>query len=221
MKSHIRTRLIKILSVVQVSSSSSSSSSSSNGVPRRPSLPDPYGTSDREGTARRNWHGWTSGARMVWLPLVSRAERARPASDEFLAFCCFGPDKGPSRRQWRLAQRRKGRSRAIQSLIQSVRHTLPKHSYLTHACARVTQVPSIFHGCSSEREQQREAVSVRRAGDGAGGGSERRAAAARRAASKRGSADGASRSARATGNGWRRGELIDNWRSAKRAGVEP
>ena len=42
---------------------------------------------------------------MVWLPLVPRVERARPASDEFfLAFWCFGPDKGPSRRQWRLAQ---------------------------------------------------------------------------------------------------------------------
>ena len=95
---------------------------------------------------------------MVWLPQVPRVERARPASDEFLAFLLFWARQGPSRRQWRLAQRRKGQSRAVQSLIQSVRHTLPKHSYLTHACARVTQVPSIFHGCSSEREQQREAV---------------------------------------------------------------
>jgi hypothetical protein len=35
---------------------------------------------------------------MVWLPSVPRVERARPASDEFLAFWRFGPDKGPSRR---------------------------------------------------------------------------------------------------------------------------
>jgi hypothetical protein len=38
---------------------------SSNGVPRRSSLPDPSGASDREGTARRNWHGWTNGVGMV------------------------------------------------------------------------------------------------------------------------------------------------------------
>jgi hypothetical protein len=105
------------------------------------------------GMAGRAVLAWS--ALMVWLPLVPRVERARPASDEFLAFCCFGPDKGPSRRQWRLAQRRKGRSRAVQSLIQSVRHTLPKHPYLTHACARATQVPSTFMGAAA-RESSRE-----------------------------------------------------------------
>ena len=35
------------------------------------------GASDREGTALRNWHGWTSGAGMVWLFPVPRVERAR------------------------------------------------------------------------------------------------------------------------------------------------
>ena len=30
-----------------------------------------------------NWHGWMSGADMVWFPSVPRVERARPASDEF------------------------------------------------------------------------------------------------------------------------------------------
>ena len=39
----------------------------SNGFPRRPSLPDPSGASDREGTARRNWHGWTSGVGMIYM----------------------------------------------------------------------------------------------------------------------------------------------------------
>jgi hypothetical protein len=35
--------------------------------------------SDREGTALRNWHGWTSGAGMVGLFPVPRVERARAA----------------------------------------------------------------------------------------------------------------------------------------------
>ena len=126
-------------------------------VPRRPSLPDPSGTSDREGTARRNWHGWTSGAGMVWLePQVPRVERARPASDEF--FWRFGVLGQTRARQsgnggWlRLAER------AVVGATECVPYPA-QAPYLTHACAPYTQVPSTFHGCcSSEREQQREAV---------------------------------------------------------------
>ena len=127
-------------------------------VPRRPSLPDPSGTSDREGTARRNWHGWTSGAGMVWLePQVPRVERARPASDEF--FWRFGVLGQTRARQsgnggWlRLAER------AVVGATECVPYPA-QAPYLTHACALDTQVvPSTFRGCcSSEREQQREAV---------------------------------------------------------------
>ena len=45
----------------------------------------------------RCWHGLVTAS-------AARRARARPAFDEFLAFWRFGPDKGPSRRQWRLAQ---------------------------------------------------------------------------------------------------------------------
>ena len=58
---------------------------------------------------------------MVKLPSGPRVERARPASDEFWRFGIFGLDKGPSRRQWRLAQRRQGRSRAFNRLQQRSR----------------------------------------------------------------------------------------------------
>ena len=47
------------VSSVQFSSVQFSSVQFKMAVPRRPSLPDPSGASDREGTARRNWHGWT------------------------------------------------------------------------------------------------------------------------------------------------------------------
>jgi hypothetical protein len=116
----------------------------SNGVLRRPSLPDPSGASDREGTARRNWHGWKSGAGMVCLPQC-RASSARgpPLTSSWRSGVLTR--QGPSRRQWRLAQRRQGRSRALLS----ARHTLPTH-YLTHACARATQASATCHGCNSE-----------------------------------------------------------------------
>jgi hypothetical protein len=116
---------------------------SSNGVLRRPSLPDPSGASDREGTARRNWHGWKSGAGMVCLPQC-RASSARgpPLTSSWRSGVLTR--QGPSRRQWRLAQRRQGRSRALLS----ARHTLPTH-YLTHACARATQASATCHGCNS------------------------------------------------------------------------
>jgi hypothetical protein len=64
---------------------------SSNGVHRRSSLPDPSGASDREGTARRNWHGWTSGADMVWLPQC-RASSARGPPLMSLGVLAFGLD---------------------------------------------------------------------------------------------------------------------------------
>ena len=105
---------------------------SSNGVPRRPSLPDPSGASDREGTARRNWHGWTSGAGVLaWSSYRQcRASSARgPPLTSFFGVLAFWTRHGPSRRQWRLAQRRQGRSRELLS----ARHTLLTH-HLTHAC---------------------------------------------------------------------------------------
>ena len=121
----------------------SHASSRSSGVLRRPSLPDPSGASDREGTARRNWHGWKSGAGMVCLPQC-RASSARgpPLTSSWRSGVLAR--QGPSRRQWRLAQRRQGRSRALLS----ARHTLPTH-YLTHACARDTQASATCHGCNS------------------------------------------------------------------------
>jgi hypothetical protein len=63
---------------------------SSNGVPRRSSLPDPSGASDREGTARRNWNGWTSGV-MVWLPQC-RTSSARGPPLTSLGVLAFGLD---------------------------------------------------------------------------------------------------------------------------------
>ena len=50
-----------------------------NGVLASLAVPTTSGASDREGTALRNWHGWTSGAGMVWLFPVPRVERARAA----------------------------------------------------------------------------------------------------------------------------------------------
>ena len=93
------------------------------------------GASDREGTALRNWHGWTSGAGMVWLFPVPRVERARarPASDEFWRYGVLAR-QGPSRRRGRLAQRRQGRSRAF---TECAPHpgTLPAPPHaLSHAC---------------------------------------------------------------------------------------
>ena len=86
------------------------------------------GASDREGTALRNWHGWTSGAGMVWLFPVPRVERARarPASDEFWRYGVLAR-QGPSRRRWRLEQRRQGQSRAF---IECAPHPARMH-YLT------------------------------------------------------------------------------------------
>ena len=49
------------------------------------------GASDREGTALRNWHGWTSGAAWSgYSQCRASSARARPASDEFLASWRFG-----------------------------------------------------------------------------------------------------------------------------------
>ena len=140
-------------------------------VPRRPSLPDPSGASDREGTALLNRHGWTSGAGMVWLfpaPRVERA-RARPASDEFWRYGVLAR-QGPSRRRWRLAQRRQRRSRGRGRLL-SARHTLPART-ISRMRARATH-RRLQHamGAAAARESSRERRCVRRAGDGAGGGS--------------------------------------------------
>ena len=127
----------------------------SNGVPRRPSLPDPYGTSDREGTARRNWHGWTSGAGMVWLPLVPRVERARgPPLTSFWRFGVLGQTRA---RQGGNGGWRRLAERAVVGATECAPYPA-QAPYLTHACARDTQVPSTFRGCCSERAQQREAV---------------------------------------------------------------
>ena len=66
-----------------------------NGVLASLAVPTTSGASDREGTALRNWHGWTSGAGMVWLFPVPRVERAR-AGPPLTSFgvMAFWPDKG-------------------------------------------------------------------------------------------------------------------------------
>ena len=153
---------------------------SSNGVPRRPSLPDPSGTSDREGTARHNWHGWTSGAGMVWLPLVPRVERARPASDEF--FWRFGVLGQTRARQGGNGGWRRLAERAVVGATECAPYTLPKH-HISRMRARPTH-RCLQHsvGAAAARESSRERRCVRDgagggSSDGAGGGSDRLAAA--------------------------------------------
>ena len=90
------------------------------------------------------------GVGRVWRPPAPRVERARPFSDEFWR---VGSDKGtPIILGWR------GGGKAIEDVLSECAPHPAHAPYLTHACARATQVPSTFHGCSSEREQQREAV---------------------------------------------------------------
>jgi hypothetical protein len=138
---------------------------SSNGVLRRPSLPDPSGASDREGTARRNWHGWKSGAGMVCLPQC-RASSARGPPLTRLGDLAFLARQGPSRRQWRWRRGGKGgRGRY------GVRAT-PCPRTISRTCARATQASATCHlamgataevlAQDAEREQQREAGRRRR-----------------------------------------------------------
>ena len=178
---------------------------SSNGVPRRPSLPDPSGTSDREGTARHNWQGWTSGAGMVWLPSGPRVERARPASDEL--FWRFGVLGQTRARQGGNGGWRRLAERAVVGATECVPYPA-QAPYLTHACALDTQVvTSTFRGCcSSEREQQREAVCQ----------ADRRRRGWRHLAAA--ATAWAAAAARLGGSNWR--GRTDDWRRTTRAGVE-
>ena len=108
---------------------------------------------------------------MVWLPLVPRVERARPASDEF--FWRFGVLGQTRARQGGNGGWRRLAERAVVGATECAPYPA-QAPYITHACARDTQVPSTFRGCCSERAQQREAVCQAgrlRAGDGAGGSS--------------------------------------------------
>jgi hypothetical protein len=136
---------------------------SSNGVVRRPSLPDPSGASDREGTARRNWHGWKSGAGM--LTPVPRVERARPASDEFLAIWRFGQTRAAKAAMAADAEA----ARAVEGVIECAPHPVHALSYAC-VCARDTGVCNMpwvqqrrcWRRTLREREQQREAGRRRR-----------------------------------------------------------
>ena len=115
-----------------------------NGVPRRPDhlrrkRSGRHGAAQLAWLDERCWHG-------LVIPSAARRARARarPASDEFWRHGVLAR-QGPSRRRWRLAQRRQGRSRAF---TECAPHPARTH-YLTHACARDTQAPATCHGCSS------------------------------------------------------------------------
>ena len=124
------------------------------------------GASDREGTALRNWHGWTSGAGMVWFP-VPRVERARARGPPLtsLGVMAFWPDKGRQGGDggWHSGGKG-GRGRLL-----SARHTLPArtisrmrvratHRRLQHAMGAAAEVLAQ----DAEGEQQREAGRRRR-----------------------------------------------------------
>ena len=123
------------------------------------------GASDRKGFALRNWHGWTSGAGMVWLFPVPRVERARGPPLTSFGVMAFWPDKGRQGGDggWRSGGKG-GRGRLL-----SARHTLPArtisrmrvratHRRLQHAMGAAAEVLAQ----DAEREQQREAGRRRR-----------------------------------------------------------
>ena len=142
----------------------SHASSRSSGVLRRPSLPDPSGASDREGTARRNWHGWKSGAGMVCLPQC-RASSARGPPLTRLGDLAFWPDKGRQGSNGGGAEA----ARAIEGVTECAPH--PAHA-LSHACVCARDTGA----CNMPWVQQRrcwrrtlrESSRERRVGDGAG-----------------------------------------------------
>ena len=122
-------------------------------------VPTTSGASDREGTALRNWHGWTSGAGMVWLFPVPRVERARGPPLTSFGVMAFWPDKGRQGGDggWRSGGKG-GRGRLL-----SARHTLPArtisrmrvratHRRLQHAMGAAAEVLAQ----DAESEQQRE-----------------------------------------------------------------
>ena len=122
----------------------------SNGVPRRPSLPDPSGASDREGTARRNWHGQGGMAGRTVLAWSSyrqgRASSARGPPLTSSGVLAFWVRQGSVKAA--MAAGAVAATRAFEGVTECVRHALPTH-HLTHACARATQVPATCYGCSS------------------------------------------------------------------------
>ena len=125
------------------------------------------GASDRKGFALRNWHGWTSGAGMVWLFPVPRAS-ARAAGPLSFGVMAFWPDKGRQGGDggWRSGGKG-GRGRLL-----SARHTLPAPPHaLSHACVCARHTGA----CNMPWVQQRrcwrrtlrESSRERRVGDGA------------------------------------------------------
>ena len=149
----------------QASSSVQFSSVQFNGVLASLAVPTTSGASDREGTALRNWHGWTSGAGMVWLFPVPRVERARGPPLTSFGVMAFWPDKGRQGGDggWRSGGKG-GRGRLL-----SARHTLPArtisrmrvratHRRLQHAMGAAAEVLAQ----DAEREQQREVCRRRR-----------------------------------------------------------
>ena len=109
---------------------------------------------------------------MVWLPLVPRVERARPASDEF--FWRFGVLGQTRARQGGNGGWRRLAERAVVGATECVPYPA-QAPYLTRASmrARSTHRSCLQHsvGAAAARESSRERRCVRRTGDGAGGGS--------------------------------------------------
>ena len=58
------------------------------------------------------------------IPSAARMAARGPPLTSF-GVMAFWPDKGPSRRRWRMAQRRQARRRAGRGRLLSARHTLP------------------------------------------------------------------------------------------------
>ena len=104
------------------------------------------------------------GVGRVWRPPAPRVERTRPTGPSSTSFNRFWLDKGSSTVQKRFSMM----ARAVEGAPDCAPH--PAHApYLTHACARATQVPGNMCLCRRERSSsERESSRERRVGDGAG-----------------------------------------------------